>query len=199
MPTDPWDPPKDGSGGWAILQYSSGVYQHRQRLHVGEFDPSNFLYSAPRGSETHLGDTLTAYADIWKLFYPSGWTLTLLSMWHHDVLSDTTTQVLPPPSLTPTAGTAIDAASTSAAGETTFNLHTTSGNRGKLILFANNGWDANNPTIDTHATAGRVGSLLGYLSGANTMICGHDGRQFIDYSHTTYTLNRRLRRRYNLA
>lgn len=198
MPTDPWDPPLDGSGGYFILEYANGIYVHRQRLHIGEFDPSNFLYSAPRGSETHVADTLAAWANIWKLFYTSSWTLSFLSLTHHDVFADTFAPVVPPPAFTPTAGTASGAESTSPAGETTLNLHTTGGNRMKVVLIANQGWDAQNPTIDTSATSGRVGTLMAYLSGANSMIAGHDGRQPVNYSHTTYAMNRRLRRHYHL-
>lgn len=194
---NPWDPPDDPTGGYVLLEYSNGVYFHRQRFHINHFDASSFDYVSPGSREANVGTTLTNYATQWQNFYTDAWTLRLVDV-VQQVSDGVFTPVTPPPPFTPVVGASTDAVAASPAGMTIFNGVTTNGGRMRPTLIANTLWDANAPEIATSATSGRVGDMIAYLSGSDTQIVGHDGGLLVDYCRLTFPLNRRLRRHYHL-
>jgi|SRR5579864_3820965 len=194
---DVWDPPIDASGGFVILKYSNGAQSHKQRLHIASFDPATQLYTAPRGAEHAVVDTLANYFAVWKLFYTAAWTIVVDSLWR--VVGGVHSPVFPPPAIAGVAGTHAGPEANSFATELVATIPTTFGGKFKLFLIAPAATGAGSKVIWTSASAAPAGNLMAYLSGADTELEGHDGHQPTNYASVTAAENRRLRRHYDLV
>lgn len=190
----PWDPPADASGGFFVLQYSNGVYTHRQRLHVLPFNASTLAYTSPPGSEANVPATIGAWENIWEAFYGTAWSISVLSIWQ--IVSGVPVLLPTVPTVTATGTVTTGSEAKLPSGEVIFNFRTTLGNRARIVFIAPRNWDVTDPQVVNPGSTAPFGTLMTYITGANTAIVAHDGSKLPGTAKVTQPYNRRLRRRY---
>lgn len=218
----PYTPPVAASGGFMILSVTNGTDTHKMKAHVLAFDPTqyntagaiggtdtdghhNYAYAPevrPAGSEFGINDTFAAYAAIIKAAWNNSWTISLAALYRTVAGVSTLVPVTPTP--TPVVGTSPNGAATgqARAAETTLSFRTAFGGKLRVCLIGANYCAPNQlPAIVTSSTGATAveQAIVGYLSGANTAIVGHDNGKAASVAHAAFAINRRLRRHYGYA
>lgn len=212
--------PPDASGGYMVIQYTDGTDTHRMRVHVLPFSTTEFSVSGaltstddgnhnyaytgsrPAGSELGINDTFAGFMGVLKAEFSTVWTFSLLSLYQN--VAGTLTEVFPVPTPTPVAGTNAAGAPTGQqrAMESVYTFRTSGGHHARIICIgqhASMGLYVPATVSPTSGSNAADQALVGYLTGANTGIVGHDNMKLQSPCHLTFAANRRLRRHYGYA
>lgn len=189
-------PPQDLTGGFIVFQYQKGNIRHRALIHVGEFSAGTQDYTTPRGSETNVADTALAYATQFMNWYDDLWNMTVLSVWQMVSGVPVLQGLAPVISVTGAITGGAIIAPQLESGMQVWSFHTTLGNRAKIIQITINGWGSIEPATVNSSSSGPAGSLMTYLTGADTMIVAKDNTLLPNKARLTYPYNSRLRRHY---
>jgi hypothetical protein len=199
----------DNSGGWFIIRYSDGQHTHRMKQHVQPFDTTGPTYTyktAIAGGDTDVQATFSSLVNLVRPFYNNAWSFVLDSIYQNKGVDPTDAsrnifqEVFNWTRPLAAAGSGASATTANqAAGMMVYNMNTTQGGRGRVVLIGSFDWTVNNVADVNPGDAGPAGALIGYLMGATTGIVGHDGNPFRGAAHMTQPYNRRLRRKYEQA
>lgn len=201
---------KDNSGGFMVVQYANGSYAHKMRVHFDKVTASDptMTYQVASGTETTVFQTFANLCNLLKPYRDSSWAFTLSSIYlttgpdpnisGYNLLVEQFGWASP----TPIAGTG--AAATTALQAASFealNFHTIAGGRARFMIIGIGGFVLALPATVTPTSGGGASdqALVGYLTGANTAIRGHDGAKLTGGAHVTSGYQARLRRHYGQA
>jgi hypothetical protein len=200
-------PPADKSGGYIIGQYSNGTDTHKYRFHVRTFDPATGNYPSPWGAEATIQQTWTAFTTKFLPFYSNAWTFVMKAVYQISSGDPVEVYGLPAPAALVGTGTNNPTAGEGRAFQLNYNFTSNGGGRMRVVMLGRADLLANFATGTVTPTTGGNASdqaLVAYLSGvsggnATTGVCAHDGHLVLPAAHTTWTVNRRLRRAYHLT
>lgn len=198
-------PPPDNSGGYMVTRYTNGTDTHRMRNHLRPFDATATFSPATGSPNTTVMAEWTAWMAFIKVFYPSSWTFTLDAIFQRDSGAQTFTELFgwtAPTPIVGTSGATPNEGLQYRASEIILNLKDGFGGRGRIVLINPAGIDPmTSPTTDGGSPTGSaIQKIVDYVSTASkSNIVSHNGHLMASPSHTTYGVNRRLRRRYGYA
>lgn len=197
-------PPKDLSGGYALLEYSNGVRTHKQRLHLADFAPDTGNFTGFVGTGGTVTNTLDQYIAAWRNFYNTAWNIQCVDIVQLDRPSGvfTPTTVAHP---TPHAGHGVPQTPESDYAALEYSIMcSTGGSKRKLRvnLIGSDQLGIGETPILSSGSGGAyaaLDTLVAMLSSGGVGIVSREGFPASGAARMTRTFNRRLRRHYGFA
>lgn len=192
-----------------ILEFraQSGVAIHKCRLHTSKFNPATGVYdpvdATAAGKLNFAGDndiyaTATAWLAVMRTFYSSAWQLSFSNALSY--VSPGVYAWAGPGSVASVLGSDPNASpdDVSYANQLSVNLRDYDGNRAKVTLLGVTAWNTS-AQVMAAGSDGAWNGVVSFLTGANHPIVSRHNRGLVGPGRLTFTLNRRLRRKYGMA
>jgi hypothetical protein len=196
-------PPVDSSGGYSITTYTNGADRHTMRLHHRAFADDGTYTTPGAGTPTTVQADWTGIITKVLPFYNGVWTFNMTSLFRNNG-DGTFTEIFgftAPAQLVGTGATATPTDQTR-AGQVLFNFKDGHGGRGRISLIGSGGSSmVNVPSVVGGASGGSISQQLvdQITNPAKTNVVSHAGHQLQSPAHTTFVINKRLRRHYGYA
>jgi len=178
-------PPINEAGGLIECEYADPAVgeRHAFKVHVCHFDPVSFNYvgAGPKipTVETNVAQTFAALAAVWAAYYPTSWTLRLVSCWYNS--GGQLTRLPTAPVTTPVVGSNGNPNAFGSSVRRIFHVESTIGRKRKFYVQQLLGV-AIDTDVPVSGIAGGIDALdrafMGYIASAGSGVCAPDGFPF---------------------
>lgn len=195
------------ANGILTFAAQNGAATHRTRLHTSSFDVGTGVYDVQdaiaAGKLNFAGDadiyaTATAWLAVMKGVYTAAWQCSFVDARHRN--QDGSYAYVSTGTVAPVAGTSggpiVDVSDL--ANQASINLHDLQGHLAKITLLGVDVWSAV-PGITSGVGGSPYDALVAFLLSANHPIVSRHNQGLTGTARVTYTLNRRMRRKYGLS